>query len=88
MVRVTQQRDRDLSGDFTQLCDVTLCVWRVQGGDNEDKDDIVENVEHQTSEDVTHWDNVIETHEHIPNIDIFSPYEVMSPAPEQIIMGR
>ena len=64
--------DSDPGGDFT------LCL--AQGGDNEDKDDIVENVEHQTSEDVTHWDNVIATHEHIPNIDMFSPYEVMSPA--------
>ena len=44
---------------------VTLCL--ALGADNDDKDDIVENVE-----DVTHRENVIETHEHIPNIDIFS----------------
>ena len=43
----------------------TLCL--ALGADNDDKDDIVEN-----AEDVTHRENVIETHEHIPNIDIFS----------------
>ena len=64
---VNRGGDTDLSADlFTQICAVvTLCL--ALGADNDDKDDIVENVE-----DVTHRENVIETHEHIPNIDIFS----------------
>ena len=65
---VNRGGDTDLSAVdlFTQICDVvTLCL--ALGADNDDKDDIVEN-----AEDVTHRENVIETHEHIPNIDIFS----------------